>query len=328
MSIAIVLATVLAASPPMIFAVLGETITEKSGVINLSLDGSILLTAMVAFVAALKTGSVLAGFAAGMVVGAAVAGVVAFASLTLHQPQVATGFVLTLLCRDLSYVLGNAYSHVPGPQVTHTPIPGLVDIPFVGPILFNQDPVVYLSIAVVIVLWAYMYKTQPGLKLQGLGERPAAAYVRGVNVNLMRYVYALVGGAMVGMAGAAFSLLVKPGWARPYGIEGTGWIALSIVIFGGWRPIRAAVGAYFFVLLQTLAGTLQSLMPGVPSQLFPTLPFPLMILTLVLVTLGNAEWLNRALTRLPDRLRLFIVRSLKALQTSPPAALGTIFEKE
>lgn len=328
MSLAVILATVLAASPPMIFAVLGETITEKSGVINLSLDGSILLTAMVAFVAALKTGSILAGFAAGMVVGAAVAGVIAFASLTLHQPQVATGFVLTLLCRDLAYVLGNAYSHVPGPQVPHTPIPGLVDIPFIGPILFNQDPVVYLSIAVVIVIWAYMYKTQPGLKLQGLGERPAAAYVRGVNVNLMRYVYALVGGAMVGMAGATFSLLVKPGWARPYGIEGTGWIALAIVIFGGWRPIHAAIGAYIFVLLQTLAGTLQSLMPGVPTQLFPTLPFPLMILTLVLVTLGNAEWLNRALTRFPDRVRLFIVRSLKALQTSPPAALGTIFEKE
>ncbi len=328
MDIVILLASVVAAAPPIIFAVMGETITEKSGVINLSLDGSILLTAMVGFAAALKTGSLVAGFAAGMAVGALVAGLIAFVSLTLHQPQVATGFVLTLLCQNLSYVLGNAYAHVPGPQVPPAPIPVLSQIPALGPIFFNQNLIVYLSLLLVAAVWWYMYKTQPGLKLQGLGERPAAAYVRGVNVTLMRYVYAMIGGAMVGFGGAAFSLLVKPGWARPYGIEGTGWIALAIVIFGGWRPVRAAVGAYFFVLLQTLANTLQSIMPNVPTQLFPTLPFPLMILTLVLVTLGNAEWMARFLARLPEGTRRFLVRTLKALQTSPPAALGTIFEKE
>lgn len=328
MNIVILVASVLAASPPIIFAVLGETITEKAGVINLSLDGSILLTAMVGFVAALKTNSVIAGFAAAMLVGALIALIVAFASLTLHQPQVATGFVLTLLCRDLSYVLGNQYAHVPGPQVPHTPIPGLSSLPIVGPVLFNQDIIVYLSLVAILLAWAFMFKTQPGLKLQGLGERPAAAFARGVNVTLMRYVYTLVGGALVGLGGAAFSLLVKPGWARPYGIEGSGWIALAIVIFGGWQPIRAAIGAYFFVTLQTVANTLQSAMPNVPTQLFPTLPFPLMILTLLLVTLGNAEWMNRALSRLPEQMRRFLVRMLKTLQTSPPAALGTAFEKE
>jgi ABC-type uncharacterized transport system permease subunit len=328
MDVVILFASVLAASPPIIFAVLGETITEKSGVINLSLDGSILLTAMVGFVAALKSNDLIIGFAAAMIVGALIALVIAFASLTLHQPQVATGFVLTLLCRDLAYVLGNPFAHVPGPQVPHTPIPGLVSIPVIGPILFNQDPIVYLSLIAILVAWAFMFKTQPGLKLQGLGERPAAAYVRGVNVTLMRYVYTLLGGALVGFGGAAFSLLVKPGWARPYGIEGTGWIALAIVIFGNWQPIRAAVGAYFFVALQTVANTLQSAMPNVPTQLFPTLPFPLMILTLLLVTIGNAEWMHRTLSRLPERLQRFLMRTLKALQTSPPAALGTIFEKE
>jgi simple sugar transport system permease protein len=327
-TIVILLASVLAASPPIIFAVMGETINEKAGVINLSLDGSILLTAMVAFVAALKTNSIPAGFLAGMAVGAGVALLIAFASLTLHQPQVATGFVLTLLCRDLAYVLGNAYAHLPGPQVPHTAIPGLENIPVLGPILFNQDPIVYLSILAVLAVWVYMFKTQPGLKLQGLGERPAAAYVRGVNVTLMRYVYTGIGGAMVGFGGAAFSLLVKPGWARPYGIEGTGWIALAIVIFGGWRPIRAAMGAYFFVLLQTVANTLQSVLPNVPTQLFPTLPFPLMILTLVLVTIGNAEWMSRMLAGMPAWLRVAVLRTVKTLQTSPPAALGTIFEKE
>jgi simple sugar transport system permease protein len=328
MDMVILIASVLAASPPILFAVLGETITEKAGVINLSLDGSILLTAMVGFVVALKTDSLVAGFAAAMLVGALVALIIAVASLTLHQPQVATGFVLTLLCRDLAYVLGNPYAHVPGPQVPHMPIPGLVNISVIGPILFNQNLIVYLSLVAVVVAWAFMFKTQPGLKLQGLGERPAAAYARGVNVTLMRYVYTALGGALVGFGGAAYSLLVKPGWARPYGIEGTGWIALSIVIFGNWQPIRAAVGAYLFVMLQTVANTLQAAMPDVPTQLFPTLPFPLMILTLVLVTIGNAEWMNRALSRLPEGVQRVLVRTLKALQTSPPAALGTIFEKE
>lgn len=328
MDISILIASILAASPPILFAVLGETMSERAGVINLSLDGSILLTAMIGFVVALKTNSVIAGFVAGMIVGSFVALIIAFVSLTLHQSQVATGFVLTLLCRDIAYVIGNPYAHLPGPQVSPTPIPGLVDLPMIGTILFDQNPIVYLSLLAILGVWAYLFKTQPGLKLQGLGERPAAAYVRGVQVTLMRYVYTLIGGALVGLGGASFSLMVKPGWARPYGIEGTGWIALAIVIFGGWRPIRTAIGAYFFVSLQTAVNLLQSAMPGVPTQLFPALPFPLMILTLLLVTIGNAEWMNRFLSLLPENLQRLFVKMLKALQTSPPGALGTIFKKE
>jgi general nucleoside transport system permease protein len=328
MDISILIASILAASPPILFAVLGETITERAGVINLSLDGSILLTAMIGFVVALKTNSVVAGFLAGMIVGSFVALIIAFVSLTLHQPQVATGFVLTLLCRDIAYVIGNPYAHLPGPQVSPAPIPGLVDLPMIGTILFDQNPIVYLSLLAILGVWAYLFKTQPGLKLQGLGERPVAAYVRGVHVTLMRYIYTLIGGAMVGLGGASFSLMVKPGWARPYGIEGTGWIALAIVIFGGWRPIRTAIGAYFFVSLQTAVNLLQSAMPGVPTQLFPALPFPLMILTLLFVTIGNANWMNRFLNLFPESLQRLLVRTLKTLQTSPPSALGNIFKKE
>jgi simple sugar transport system permease protein len=318
LDISILIASILASSPPILFAVLGETITEKAGVINLSLDGSMLLTALVGFVVALHTGSVLLGFCGAMAVGALIAWMIAFVSITLHQPQVATGFVLTLLSRDLAYVLGNPYAHVPGPQVSHTPIPVLFDLPIVGPILFDQNPVVYLSLLAIFLVWVYVDKTRPGLNLQGLGERPAAAFVRGVNVTVMRYVYTLVGGALVGLGGASFSLMVKPGWARPYGIEGTGWIALAIVIFGG----------YFFVALQTAANLLQSVMPNIPMQLFSTLPFPLMILTLLLVTLGNAEWTNRVLNYLPEGMRRFLIRTLKTLQTVPPASLGTLFRKE
>ena len=328
MDLSILLASVLAASPPIIFAILGETITEKAGVINLSLDGSLLLTAMAAFVVALETQSVLAGFAVSMIMGAFIASIIAFMSLTLYQSQMATGFVLTLVCRDLAYVFGNSYAHVPGPQVPHTPIPGLEMLPVIGPILFNQDPVVYLSLMAIVGIGAYMSKTQSGLKLQGLGERPAAAFGRGVNVTVMRYVYTLVGGALVGLGGASFSLLVKPGWARPYGIEGTGWIALAIVIFGGWKPVRGALGAYFFVALQTAVNVLQSALPDVPTQLFATLPFPLMILTLLFVTIGNAEGMNQVLSHLPEEAQRLVRGAFKALQTSPPAALGTIFKKE
>lgn len=328
MDISILIGSILAASPPILFAVLGETITERAGVINLSLDGSLLLAAMVGFVVALQTNSVIAGFLAGMAAGSLIALIIAFVSLTLHQPQVATGFVLTLLCRDLAYVLGKTYAHIPGPQVPHMAIHGLSDLPVIGPILFDQNPVVYLSLMAVIMVWGFIYKTQPGLRLQGLGERPAAAYVRGVNVTAMRYLYTLIGGAMVGLGGASFSLMVKPGWARPYGIEGTGWIALAIVIFGGWHPIRAALGAFLFVGLQTAVNFLQSLMPDVPTQLFSTLPFPIMILTLLLVTIGNADWTKQVLNRLPEGLRRFLIRTLKTLQTSPPASLGTLFKKE
>ncbi|WP_343406272.1 ABC transporter permease [Candidatus Amarolinea dominans] len=320
MDIVILLASVLAAAPPIIFAVLGETITEKAGVINLSLDGSILLSAMTAFIVATVSGSLLLGMAAAMLVGALVAGVIAVISLTLHQPQVATGFILTLLTRDLAYVLGNAYTRVPGPQVQHLPIPGLVSLPVVGRIFFDQDPMVYLSLLAIFLVWFYMNKTQPGLKLQGLGERPAAAFARGVNVTRMRYVYT-PGGRRVG--GVGWRRVLPAGQARlgaalrhrRHGLDCAGDCHL-------WRlaaPARG-VGAYAFVTLQTLANTLQSAMPNVPTQLFPTLPFPLMILTLVLVTLGNAEWLQRSLGRLPDGLRRILVRSLRALQTSPPAA--------
>lgn len=321
-------AAVVAASPPVVFAVLGETLAEKSGVINLSLDGLILLSAMVAFAAARAAGSLPAGIAAAMAVGAVAGLVVAVASLTLRQHQVATGFVLTLLCQNLAYVLGTPVAHVPGPQVPHAPLPLLGHWPIVGPVFFDQDPLVYLSLAATAAVWWYLSKTAPGLVLRGAGEQPAAALARGINVVRVRYLYTVVGGALVGLGGAAFSLAVKPGWSRPYGIEGTGWIVLAIVIFGNWDPIRGVAGAYLFVLLQTLGTALETLMPTIPTQLFPTLPFPLMIAALLLVTVGNSEWIHRGLHRLPAGTRRRFLRVLRALQSSPPASLGAPVEPE
>ncbi len=316
------------AAPPIIFAVLGETIAERAGVINLSLDGLILLAAMVGFAAARATDSLLGGFAAAMAVGAVVGLVVALASLTLRQNQVATGFVLTLVCQNLAYVLGSPVAHVPGPQVPYTPVPLLHQVPILGPLLFNHNPIVYLSILITAAVWWYVSKTRPGLTPRGLGEQPAAAFARGVPVIRMRYLYTMIGGALVGLGGAAFSLSVKPGWGRPYGIEGTGWIVLAIVIFGNWDAIRGVAGAFLFVLLQTLATTLQSALPGIPTQVLPTLPFPLMILALLLVSLGNADAVQRMLGRLPLGTRRSAMRVLRALQASPPASLGVPFERE
>lgn len=314
------------AAPPIVFAVLGETIAERAGVINLSLDGLILLTAMVGFAAARAADSLLWGFAAAMAVGACLGLVVAVASLTLRQNQVATGFVLTLVCQNLAYVLGNPVAHLPGPQVAYTPIPLLHRAPILGPVFFNHNPIVYLSIVATAAVWWYIAKTRPGLTLRGLGEQPAAAFARGVQVVRLRYLYTVIGGALVGLGGAAFSLSVKPGWSRPYGIEGTGWIVLAIVIFGNWDALRGVAGASLFVLLQTLATTLQSSLPRIPTQVFPTLPFPLMILALLLVTLGNADGVQRLLARLPPAARRSLLRLLRTLQASPPAALGMPFE--
>jgi simple sugar transport system permease protein len=204
----------------------------------------------------------------------------------------------------------------------------LQHIPLLGALLFKHTPIVYLSVVATVGVWWYVSKTRPGLTLRGLGEQPVAAFARGVQVIRVRYLYTVMGGAFVGLGGAAFSLSVKPGWGRPYGIEGTGWIVLAIVIFGNWGPIRGVAGAYLFVMLQTLATTLQSALPNIPTQVFPTLPFPLMILALLLVSLGNADTMQRLLDRLPPGARRGARRVLRALQASPPASLGMPFERD
>ena len=323
------LAGVLTSAAPVIFAVIGETITERAGVINLSVNGAILLSAMAGFAVSLATDSLILGFVAGAVIGALVALLVAFSSITLRQSQVAVGFVLTLMCRDLSYFLGNPVMGSSGPIVPHLPIPGLKDIPILGTLFFDQDLIVYASFVLIIVTYLYIFKTRQGLMLQGIGERPAAAFARGANVNRLRYLYTALGGALVGLAGPMYSLSIKAGWKGTIsGLDGIGWIALSITIFGGWNPLRAALGAYLFALLQWLGLVLQPSLPNIPSQVLQVAPFPLMILTLLLVNIGNAEWVDRTLAGLPEETRRILAKILRAMRTSPPASLGVPFENE
>lgn len=323
------LAGVLASATPLIFAVVGETISERAGVINLSMNGTILLSAMGGFAVAYTTDSILLGFLAGMLIGALVAAVVAFAGITLRQSQVAVGFVLALTCRDLSYFLGNPFMGVPGPRLQAAPIPYLSELPIVGQLFFRHDVITYISFVTIFLAWLWIFRTRPGLMLQGIGEKPAAAYIRGADVNLMRYIYTIIGGALIGLSGPAFSLATRAGWMGTIsGLDGFGWIALAITIFGGWNPLRGAFGAYLFAFLQWLGLVLQPVLTQVPSQVLQVAPFPLMILTLLLVNIGNAEWVERTLAAMPDATRKVFAKLLRAMRTSPPAALGVPFERD
>jgi simple sugar transport system permease protein len=288
-NITILFAGVIAGAAPIVLAALGETVTEKAGLINLSLDGSILISAMAAFTIAYKTNDVFLGFVAGAVVGALVAVVVAVFSIYLKQSQVAVGFVLTLMCRDLAYFFGNPYSRLHGPQVSPQPIPIFENIPFLGQVFFHHNLPVYISLLLIGFTWWYIFRTSPGLKLQSIGENPGASYARGIDPQKLQLFYAVCGGVLVGLAGATFSLSTKPGWGRPQGAEGTGWIALALVIFGGWNPLKVAMGAYLFSFLQVLGIYFQGWIPSVPAQVFQVAPFPLMIFTLLLMSLAQKE---------------------------------------
>ena len=321
-----ILSSVILQSAPLIIAVAGEIITERAGVINLSLDGSMLMAAMTGFVVGLKADEVYPGsgvwigFLAAAVVGAFFALIVAFGSIRLRQSQVAIGFVLTLLGDDLSAFLGQNYSRMPGPVVVRQGIPLLEDIPVIGPIFFDQSIVVYFAFALVIFLWWFLNRTQPGLKLRSAGERPEAAFARGVDVNRVRYLYTIVGGALVGIAGAAYSLDVKLGWSDGH-IRGFGWIALAIVIFGGWSPIRGMVGAILFGGTRTLASILQRAFPEVSVVAFNTLPWFLMIFVLLI---SSSTLTERVIAIAPGPLQRPLTRFLRV---APPLALGTRFEE-
>lgn len=317
------LTLIISNAAPIVFASVGETLTEKSGVTNLSLEGTILLSAMTAFAVTYNTGSLIAGFAAAAAVGAGIAFIVAFASIELHQEQVAIGFVLTLFAADLSSFLGNPYVNLPGPYVGQQTIPLLSDLPIIGPILFNQNLVIYASYVVIVLAWWWMEKTQPGLQMRGVGERPESAFARGVDVDKVRYLYTLLGGALVGIGGATYSLVVKLGWSHNH-TAGNGWIALAIVIFGGWNPWKVASGAYLFGLLKALGSVLQRnpAFAAVPTQIFSTAPFALMILFLALTSSGLTD-------RFLDLFSPTTRRTLEQLiRGRAPAALGKPFRHE
>lgn len=309
------LAAIAVTAAPLILAALGETLTEKAGVINLSLDGTILLGAMSGFAVANLTDSLPLGFFAAGLTGSVAAGMLAVIGIRLGQSQVAIGFALAFLCRDLAYFLGTPYARQQGPQLEVLPLPLLADLPFFGQILFSHSLAVYASFLAIPCCWIFLYRTRLGLILRAAGENPEACWARGIDPNRVRILATLAGGTMAGCAGAAYSLAVKPGWGHPQGCEGIGWIALALVIFGSWHPLRVVAGAYLFALLQLLGIAFQDSFPAIPGQVFQVAPFPLMIFTLVLIHVSRGA----ATPRLTDFLRLF--------GSPPPKGLGRPYKR-
>lgn len=312
----ILLASVLAASAPLIIIALGETLTEKSGVINLSLDGVVLLSAMAAFVAAKETNSLLLGFLAGGCTGIVAGIIVGYFSIYLHLSQVAVGFALSLLSRDLAYFLGNPYSRLPGPTLLAAKLPFYEALPSSLQIILSQPLTVPVALLLIGLLWYFFTFSRSGLCLRSVGENPSAAFARGLNPSRIQMAAVLAGSFLVGIGGAAYSLSLKPGWGRPQGAEGIGWIALALVIFGGWHPLRVALGAMLFAFLQVSGIGLQGLFPSIPSQVFQTAPFPLMIFTLIFMHYSTGK--NRKQERPQNGFQkllntLFLTRAPKAL---------------
>ena len=308
-----ILAAILAAAAPLMLAAVGESLSERAGVINLSLDGSILISALAAFAGARASGDPCLGLLAGAACGLCCAALLGVFSLGLGISQVAAGFVLTLFYRDLAYFLGQHLSRQSGPQFA--PFAFMQAWPVLGPLLGRLNPLVYLALGLALWAWWHIFRTPAGLRLRAVGESPRAAYGRGLKVMRVRVTYLLLGGALCGLAGGAYSLAVKPGWGNPQGAEGAGWIALAIVIFGGFSPLRAALGALIFAGLQVAGIYLQDYQSLVPPQVLQL--SPLMILVLFLGNLGRSRRLRAlALTR------PWLARLLSSLGGRAPAGMG------
>ena len=288
---AAILVSMVAAATPLLFAALGELVTEKSGVLNLGVEGMMLVGAVSAFAVAAGTGSLYAGAAAGALAGASLALLFGLLTLSLVANQVATGLALTIFGIGLSALLGQDYVGTPLNALPKLAVPGLSDAPFIGPVLFGHDALVYLSFALVAAVAWFLYRTRGGLVLRAVGESHDAAHAIGYPVIRIRYLAVAFGGAMAGIGGAYLSLVYTPMWIENM-TAGRGWIALALVVFATWRPGRVVLGAYLFGGVTILQLHAQGVGLGVASQLLSMLPYLATVLVLVLISR------NRILIRL------------------------------
>jgi len=298
---------------PLLFAALGEVLTERSGVLNLGVEGMMLMGAVVGSVVSARLGGpswLVLGVAilAAMLAGALTALLHAFATITLRVEQTVSGLALTILAgaAGLSSYLANVWQlRDPVPhQFTRIDVLGLAGLPVVGPLLFHQTFLTYLSWVLVAVCSWYLFRTRAGLNLRAVGESPSTADAMGLNVVRTRYVHTLAGGALAGIGGICFSLSIVPTWQDGM-TAGRGWIALALVIFGFWRPVWVMLGAYLFGALASLSLTLQAQGIKIAPEILDSIPYVMTIVVLVAVSAG---WSSRKL--------------------SAPDALGTAFERE
>ena len=275
---------------PLIIAALGGMFSERSGVVNLGIEGVMLMAALAGFAATHATGHYALGFGAGAVVGMVMAAVFAAFALGLATNQYATGLALALLGAGLSAFMGQSYQGLSLPARTADGIPGLRDLPFVGEAFFSQHPVVYLSLALVgLVAW-FLFRTRAGLVLRAVGESPSSAHALGYSVRGIRLAALLFGGACAGLAGAFLSTVYTPLWVEGM-VAGRGWIALALVTFATWRPARVLLGAYLFGGVTMLQFHLQGLGVAVPTQLISMTPYLATIIVLALIS-RNPRWIR------------------------------------
>ncbi|MBC9783873.1 ABC transporter permease [Heliobacillus mobilis] len=278
------LSTGVVAGTPILFAALGEILTERAGILNLGVEGMMLVGAVTGFMVTMSTHNQWMGLLMAIVAGGLMALIHAFLSITLRANQVVSGLALTIFGTGLSGFLGKDLIGVPLTD-TFKPIPiaGLSEIPWIGDILFKHDALVYISYGLIFILWFFLYRTKTGLELRAVGENPAAADAAGINVFAIRYACVIAGGMLAGAAGAYLSLAYAPSWLENM-TAGRGWIAVALVIFGTWNPLRAFLGSFFFGTIDVMGFTMQTIGIQIPSFFLKMLPYIFTIAVLIVVT--------------------------------------------
>ncbi len=278
-----ILITIATAATPLLIAALGELVVERSGVLNLGVEGMMVMGAVTGFAVALSTGNPWLGMLAGTIVGALFSQLFAFLVLSVATNQVATGLSLTLLGLGLSGMIGESFVGQPGIKLPNVEIPMLSELPVVGKLLFGQDPIFYIALALVFSVWWFLFRTRAGLTLRSIGDNHDSAHALGIKVLRIRYLAVAFGGACAGLAGAHLTLVYTPQWIENM-TAGRGWIALALVVFASWRPARVLAGAYLFGAVSIGQLHAQALGLGIPSQLLSSLPYLATILVLVIIS--------------------------------------------
>jgi general nucleoside transport system permease protein len=289
-SYALLFAATLSAGTVLALAALGLLVNEKAGVVNLGAEGMMLCAAIAGYATVVHTGSDWLGFAAGMLAGAVLAALFGVLVIWLNTNQYATGLALSLFGAGFSAFAGLPYVQAKLPERAQFAIPLLGDMPWVGPALFRQHPLVYGAMALVAALVWFLYRTRSGLVLRSVGESPESAHALGYPVRRIRFMAVVVGGALCGLAGAYISLVYTPLWVEGM-VAGKGWIALALTTFATWRPLRVLLGAYLFGGVTMLQFHLQSVGVDVPSQLLSMLPYVATIVVLALIS-RNPAWIR------------------------------------
>ena len=296
MNLEIILHAGIATGTILLFASIGELLAERSGVLNLGVEGMMLLGAMAGFSVSLATGNPWLGVLAAMLAGGLLSIAHAVVTINFQADQVVSGLSLTFLGTGLALVLGEGLTGKSPPQIPLVDIPVLSSIPFIGPVFFqDQSVLVYVGYLLIPFVWYYIRYTRQGMHLRAVGEKPEAADTMGVSVYGNRYFYTILGGCLAGLAGVTISLSVSPGWYSAQTTSGLGWIAIGLVIFAQWNPVRAVVGAYLFGALQRAILDLQgpAIILGFNNPLFANsnlgffLKMTPYLLTIVALVIGS-----------------------------------------